>query len=116
MEKTANIVNAVKQAGVTGAGGAGFPTHVKMQAQAEYVLANGAECEPLTHVDKQLMIHHAPEVVAGMRLAMQSTGAKKGIIGIKAKYKEIIAIVQAAIGDQDDITSFWIGQFLSVWR
>lgn len=111
MEKTANIVEAVKQAGVTGAGGAGFPTHVKLQAQAEYVLANGAECEPLTHVDKQLMRHHAAEVVAGMRLAMQSTGAKKGIFGIKGKYKEVIASIQAAIDPQDDITISELGNF-----
>ena len=111
MEKTAEIVNAVRQAGVTGAGGAGFPTHVKLQAKAEYVLANGAECEPLTHVDKQLMIHHAPEVISGMRLAMQSTGAKQGIIGIKGKYKEIIAILKEAIGDQDDITVSELGNF-----
>ncbi len=111
MEKTADIVNAVKQAGVTGAGGAGFPTHVKLQAQAEYVLANGAECEPLTHVDKQLMIHHAAEVVAGMRLAMQSTGAKQGIFGIKGKYKNVIAAIQEAIGDQDDITVSELGNF-----
>lgn len=111
MEKTAEIANAVKQAGVTGAGGAGFPTHVKMEAQAEYVLANGAECEPLTHVDKQLMIHHAPEVISGVRLAMQSTGAKQGIIGIKGKYKEIIAILKEAIGDQTDITIFELGNF-----
>ena len=111
MEKTAEIANAVKQAGVTGAGGAGFPTHVKLQAQAEYVLANGAECEPLTHVDKQLMIHHAPEVISGVRLAMQSTGAKQGIIGIKGKHKEIIAILKEAIGDQTDITIFELGNF-----
>ncbi|PID85578.1 MAG: electron transport complex protein RnfC [Chloroflexi bacterium] len=111
MEKTADIVNAVKEAGVTGAGGAGFPTHVKLQAQAEYVLANGAECEPLTHVDKQLMIHHAAEVVAGMRLAMQATGAKQGIFGIKGKYKHVIAAVQEAIGDQDDITISELGNF-----
>ena len=111
MEKTADIVHAVKQAGVTGAGGAGFPTHVKLQAQAEYVLANGAECEPLTHVDKQMMIHHAPEVVAGMRLAMQSTGAKQGIFGIKGKYKEVIAVIKKAIGDQSDITVFELGNF-----
>ena len=111
MEKTANIVEAVKQAGVTGAGGAGFPTHVKLQAQAEYVLANGAECEPLTHVDKQLMIHHAPEVVAGVRLAMQATGAKQGIFGIKGKYKEVIATIKEAIGNQNDITVFELGNF-----
>lgn len=111
MEKTADIVNAVQQAGVTGAGGAGFPTHVKLQAQAEYVLANGAECEPLTHVDKQLMIHHAAEVVAGMRLAMQATGAKQGIFGIKGKYQNVIAAVQKAIGDQTDITISELGNF-----
>lgn len=111
MEKIADIVNAVKQAGVTGAGGAGFPTHVKLQADAEYVLANGAECEPLTHVDKQLMLNHAVEIVAGMRLAMQATGAKQGIFGIKGKYTEVITAVQTAIGDQDDITISELGNF-----
>ena len=75
MSSVQDITAAVADAGVTGAGGAGFPTHVKLQAQAEIVLANGAECEPLTHVDKQLMIHHAPEVIKGLRAEMQSTGA-----------------------------------------
>lgn len=111
MEKTANIVEAVKQAGVTGAGGAGFPTHVKLQAQAEYLLANGAECEPLTHVDKQLMLHHAAEVVEGMRLGMQATGAKHGIFGIKGKYQEVIASIQAAIKPGDNITVSELGNF-----
>jgi Na+-translocating ferredoxin:NAD+ oxidoreductase RnfC subunit len=106
-----NIVTAVQKAGVTGAGGAGFPTHVKLQAEAEYLLANGAECEPLTHVDKQLMIHHAPEVIAGMRAAMQAIGARKGIIGIKGKFTEIIAILRAAIGGRDDITIAELGNF-----
>ncbi len=111
MEKIAELVTAVKEAGVTGAGGAGFPTHVKLQAQAEYVLANGAECEPLTHVDKQLMLNHSAEVVAGMRLAMEATGAKQGIFGIKGKYTDVISAVQDAIGDQDDITISELGNF-----
>lgn len=111
MERIKDIVAAVKDAGVTGAGGAGFPTYVKLQAQAEYVLANGAECEPLTHVDKQLMIHHAPELISGMRLAMNATGAKQGIIGIKGKYKEIIAILRQAIGDDPSITIAELGNF-----
>ncbi|MFO7681133.1 MAG: electron transport complex protein RnfC, partial [Chloroflexota bacterium] len=88
METTQEIVKAVQAAGVTGAGGAGFPTYVKLQAKAEVVIANGAECEPLTHVDKQLMIHHAPEVIAGLRAAMQSTGAARGVLGVKGKFKE----------------------------
>ncbi|MCB8927129.1 MAG: SLBB domain-containing protein [Ardenticatenaceae bacterium] len=111
MEKTADIVEAVKRAGITGAGGAGFPTHVKLQAQAEYLLANGAECEPLTHVDKQLMLHHAAEVVEGMRLGMQATGAKQGIFGIKGKYKEVIASIQSAIKPGDNITVSELGNF-----
>ena len=46
-----NIVEQVRAAGVVGAGGAGFPTHVKLGAKAEYVIANGAECEPLLRVE-----------------------------------------------------------------
>ena len=50
-----SVLEKVKTAGVIGAGGAGFPTHVKLNAVAEYVLLNGAECEPLLRVDQQLM-------------------------------------------------------------
>jgi Na+-translocating ferredoxin:NAD+ oxidoreductase RnfC subunit len=57
------------------------------------------------------MIHHAPEVIAGMRAAIQATGAKQGIIGIKGKYQEIIAILREAIGDNDDISIAELGNF-----
>ena len=50
-----SVLEKVKTAGVIGAGGAGFPTHVKLNAVAEYVLLNGAECEPIIRVDQQLM-------------------------------------------------------------
>ncbi|MCA9961459.1 MAG: SLBB domain-containing protein [Chloroflexota bacterium] len=111
METTQEIVQAVQAAGVTGAGGAGFPTYVKLQAEAEFVIANGAECEPLTHVDKQLLIHHAPEVIAGLRAAMQATGAARGILGVKGKYKEIIAGLKAVLGSTTDITIAELGNF-----
>jgi Na+-translocating ferredoxin:NAD+ oxidoreductase RnfC subunit len=111
VEKIAEIVNAVQRAGVTGAGGAGFPTYVKLQTQAEYIIANGAECEPLTHVDKQMMLHYAPELVAGMRAAMEATGAPHGIIGIKGKYKEVIASVQKSLAGIDDIVIAELGNF-----
>ena len=105
------IAAAVQAAGVTGAGGAGFPTHVKFRAQAEIVLANGAECEPLTHVDKQLMIHHAPQVVAGLRAAIRATGAERGIIGVKAKSKEAIASLRRELQGAEDITIAELGNF-----
>lgn len=111
METTQEIVQAVQDAGVTGAGGAGFPTYVKFQAKAEFVIANGAECEPLTHVDKQLLIHHAPEVIAGLRAAMQATGATHGILGVKGKFKEIIAHLRQQLAGSRDITIAELGNF-----
>ena len=47
----------LREHGVVGAGGAGFPTYVKAQAQVEFVIANGAECEPLIHKDAEIMKH-----------------------------------------------------------
>ena len=48
------MVEAIQKAGVVGAGGAGFPTHVKLNAKAEYFIVNAAECEPLIETDKYL--------------------------------------------------------------
>lgn len=88
------IIEKVRQAGVVGAGGAGFPTYVKLQAQAEIYLVNGAECEPLLKVDQQLAVQDAASLVRGLELGMLTTGAKEGIIALKAKYKEAIAALQ----------------------
>ena len=86
----------VKQAGVVGAGGGGFPTHVKLAAKADTVIANGAECEPLLHKDAVVMEQQAAELVRGMQLAMEAVGAKAGVIGIKAKKKLAVEAVTAA--------------------
>jgi Na+-translocating ferredoxin:NAD+ oxidoreductase RnfC subunit len=91
-----NLVEQVRQAGVVGAGGGGFPTHVKLAAKADTVIANGAECEPLLHKDAILMETRAAEVVQGMRLAMEAVGAPTGIIGIKAKNKHAVEAIKAA--------------------
>ena len=58
-----NLLGLVEQAGVVGAGGAGFPTHVKLKAQADTVIINGAECEPLLRVDQQLMALQAGDLL-----------------------------------------------------
>src|SRR5208283_2794244 len=78
----------IRNAGVVGCGGAGFPAHVKAASTVEYVLANGAECEPLLHKDLELLMREPDAVVKGMVQLMSSTGAKKGILGIKKKYEE----------------------------
>ncbi|MFN8456173.1 MAG: SLBB domain-containing protein [Anaerolineae bacterium] len=111
MEKDNAIRDFVCEAGVTGAGGAGFPTHVKISASAEVVIANGAECEPLSHVDQELMINYAPEIVAGLRLAMQSTRAIRAILGVKKKYSEAIHALQRVIADSPEVSVFELGNF-----
>lgn len=93
-----NIIDQVKKAGVVGAGGAGFPTWKKMSARAEVVIANGSECEPLLRVDQQLMILHALDIIEGMKLVMQSTGAKRGIIALKEKYHKAVIAIEGCRG------------------
>ncbi len=84
----------LRECGVVGAGGAGFPTYVKAQSQVEFVIANGAECEPLIHKDAELMKHFAPGIVEGMRLMMEATGARSGKFGVKSKNAESIEAVK----------------------
>ena len=83
-----SLMEQIKQAGIVGAGGAGFPTHVKLASKAEYILMNAAECEPLLRVDQQLMDIHAAEIIQGFAAAGRFIEAKEAIIGIKYKHKE----------------------------
>ena len=66
-----SVSEKIFKAGVVGAGGAGFPTHVKAKAEVEFVLANGAECEPLLHKDFEIMLNFATEIVRGMVIMME---------------------------------------------
>jgi len=99
-----SIIDSVREAGVVGAGGAGFPTHVKLNGKAEYVIANGAECEPLLRVDQLLMQRQAAQVVRGMELAMEATGAKYGVIATKAHYHDAVKALETALGRKKKIT------------
>ncbi|MCB8817782.1 4Fe-4S dicluster domain-containing protein [Desulfosporosinus shakirovi] len=99
-----DLVNIVKGAGVIGAGGAGFPTHAKLTSKAEYLLLNGAECEPLLRVDQQLMEKFPDEIIRGMEAAGRYIEARKAIIGIKGKHKQVIVLMReriAALGLSD---------------
>lgn len=82
------------EAGVVGAGGAGFPTHIKSKSKVEFVLANGAECEPLIHKDLEIMKNFPKEIIHGMELMMQNTNAKKGYFGIKAKNADAMELIR----------------------
>ena len=86
-------VQDIASAGVVGAGGAGFPTHVKLSAKADTVLINAAECEPLLHKDKEVLRNYAQPVIEGLLAAMKLVGAARGVIGIKEKYQDVIALL-----------------------
>jgi Na+-translocating ferredoxin:NAD+ oxidoreductase RnfC subunit len=100
----------LKLAGVVGAGGAGFPAHVKAAAQVEFAIANGAECEPLLHKDAELMQHYPAEIVSGMKLMMEATGARRGKFGVKEKNAAAAAAIRSHLGD-DPIDMVPLGDF-----
>jgi len=90
------LTELTRKAGVVGAGGGGFPAHVKFAAKAEIVIGNGAECEPLLHKDAAIIEHRSHDVVRGMELVMDAVGAREGVLGIKEKKKAVVAAAQAA--------------------
>ncbi|MCK5087432.1 MAG: SLBB domain-containing protein, partial [Melioribacteraceae bacterium] len=98
------------KAGVVGAGGAGFPTHVKADSTVEFVLANGAECEPLIHKDVELMKKYPNEIVEGMKMMLQVTNAKKGYFGIKSKNTEAVELISDQLNGAN-ISLTFLGDF-----
>ncbi len=91
------IVAAVRAAGVVGAGGAGFPTHVKINADADIVIVNGAECEPLLRAHQNIMVSESRQLILGLQTVMVATGASRGYIGLKRKYEAATGKLQAEL-------------------
>ncbi|ABM18333.1 Respiratory-chain NADH dehydrogenase domain, 51 kDa subunit [Marinobacter nauticus VT8] len=89
-----SLVEKVRNAGVVGAGGAGFPSYVKIQARADVLIANGAECEPLLYKDQTVIQRFSAELLQGMALLMEQTGASRGVIAIKEKHQDSISHIE----------------------
>ena len=87
----------VREAGIVGEGGAGFPAHVKFDTQVDTVIANGCECEPLLYSDQTIMQTHAEKIVRAMEAVMSATSATRGVIAIKKKYTGISEKFKAAM-------------------
>lgn len=100
----------LREYGVVGAGGAGFPTYVKAQSPVEFMIANGAECEPLLHKDAELMKHFPGEILAGMNSMMEATGARQGKFGIKTKNAESLEALKESLKN-DRIEFVMLGDF-----
>lgn len=94
-----SLIQNVYRAGIIGEGGAGFPTHVKINTKAEYFIINAAECEPLLNTDKFLMINYAKKLVKGVEMIGEHLEAKHMYIALKAKYKDEIAELNRVIGE-----------------
>lgn len=86
----------LRAAGVVGAGGAGFPAHVKANSKVEFVVVNGAECEPLIHKDAELMRHFPAAILDGAEAMRAATGAVRTKFGVKTKNKESIEALKHA--------------------
>jgi Na+-translocating ferredoxin:NAD+ oxidoreductase RnfC subunit len=95
-----DIVDKVRAAGVVGAGGAGFPTHVKLQFEAEQVLANGASCEPLLNSDPFLLEAHASAVLDGLNTVMEVANAGIGSVCIKSKHPKAVDAIADRIASE----------------
>jgi len=107
-----SLINRIKEAGIVGCGGAGFPTYFKIDTKAEFVIANGAECEPLLRCDQQIMRDYPEEVISGIEIVMEITGARKTYIALKGKYKEAIRNLEGAIKKRgSNIEIFILGDY-----
>jgi len=107
-EKTLNLI---KSAGVVGAGGAGFPTHVKLDAEVDTIIANGAECEPLLEVDQQLMKNKTVEFINALEESRKLLSAEKAVIALKSKYSEEITRIKKVLKDYKNIEIFELENF-----
>ena len=110
-----DLLEKIKEAGIIGAGGAGFPTHIKLKSNANYILLNSAECEPLLRVDQQLLEFKTKEVIKGFYMASELVGATKAIIGIKNKHKKVIDIIEKTIEDLKLQNKVFVGQLPDVY-
>lgn len=90
----AELSKILRENGIVGAGGAGFPTYGKLSDKADTILMNCAECEPLLKLHRQLLKEHAQEILKAFALIAETVGAKEAIIGIKEEYKSTITALE----------------------
>ncbi|MDF2539248.1 MAG: putative NADH:ubiquinone oxidoreductase, subunit RnfC [Herbinix sp.] len=87
--------NILKDSGIVGAGGAGFPTYAKLDERVDTIILNCAECEPLLYLHRQLLEMHSLEIMKAFEQMAVAMGAKSKIIAIKKTYKDTLEAVQS---------------------
>ncbi|WP_313154717.1 electron transport complex subunit RsxC [Lacrimispora sp.] len=102
------IRNLVKEAGVVGLGGAGFPTHVKLapkdESKLDTIIVNGAECEPYLTSDYRMMLEEPESIIKGLNIILQLFDNAKGVIAIESNKPEAIKLMTELIKDEPRIT------------
>lgn len=93
------LKGVLQNAGVVGAGGAGFPSYAKLNEAADTIILNCAECEPLLKLHRQVMQHYAREIMTALTVVAEAVGAKQVIIAIKPSYKKAVEAVKAQLED-----------------
>jgi len=101
------IIAIIKEAGITGMGGAGFPTHVKLspppEKKIDTVIINGAECEPFLTADYRVMLETPEKVVFGLKAIMKALNVEQGFIGIENNKMEAVHSLKSVIMKEDNI-------------
>lgn len=106
INERADFIKAIKDSGVVGLGGAGFPTYIKLDVKREIeeLIINGAECEPYITSDTRTMIDDAEEIVYGISLCEKFLGVKRTIIAIEENKKKAIEKMREAIKGKDNVS------------
>lgn len=99
------MLKTVREAGIVGMGGAGFPTHIKLspKTKVDHVIINGAECEPFITSDHRYMLENADDIIYGLKVAMKILGLKDGHIGVEINKKNGIAALKESSEYNDNI-------------
>lgn len=101
------IIKAIKDAGIVGMGGAGFPTNVKLSPKnpddIDYIIVNASECEPYLTSDYRRLMDHADKVIEGLRIALKIFPHAKGIIAVEDNKPKAIKLLREKLADDTDI-------------
>ncbi len=97
--KREQLQRILRENGVVGAGGAGFPSYKKLDALVDTLILNCAECEPLLKLHKQLLTAHTDEILSAFRVIGETVGASRLVVAIKSSSKSAVEAVSAAHGD-----------------
>ncbi len=102
------IIDRIKEGGVVGMGGAGFPTHVKLSPKEpdkiDYVIANCAECEPYLTSDYRIMLEYTDKLVAGMKIILQLFPNAKGVFGVENNKPDCIEKLEEAVKNESRLS------------